>query len=189
MFVHDLKPITALGGLEPRVDILGTVKLSENPGLALTSVAARLGQEKACQAHLKDVIGAVPGPGKCQLNDPEAGFWMGPDLWMVGAPFDTHEDLAEQLKARFGNTASITEQTDGWCCFDLRGDGMEDVMERLCNINIRAMQTGDAQRTSIDHLSCFVLRRDPADWVRILGPRSSAGSLHHAILIAMKSVA
>lgn len=185
--VHDLKPITALGGTEPCIDTVGTVTLTENSNLALASVAARLGQEAACQTHLKAVIGAVPEPGKCHLNDPEAGFWTGPDMWMVGAPFDTHEDLATQLKARFKDTASITEQTDGWCCFDLRGAGMEDVMERLCNLNIRAMQTGDATRTSIDHLGCFVLRRDPADWVRILGPRSSAGSLHHAILTAMKS--
>ncbi|MGB1234366.1 MAG: sarcosine oxidase subunit gamma [Planktomarina sp.] len=182
-----MTPITALGGAEPRVDTVSGVTLSENSGLALASVAARSGQEAACRKHLKAVIGTVPEPGKCQLNDPEAGFWMGPDMWMVGAPFDSHEDLAAQLKARFKDTASITEQTDGWCCFDLRGAGMEDVMERLCNLNIRAMRTGDATRTSIDHLGCFVLRRDPVDWVRILGPRSSAGSLHHAILVAMKA--
>jgi sarcosine oxidase subunit gamma len=106
---------------------------------------------------------------------------------MVGAPFETHEDLAERLKHRFGPTASITEQTDAWCCFDLRGDGMEAVLELCCNLNIRAMKTGDATRTSIHHLGCFVLRRDPADWVRILGPRSSATSLHNALKTAMIS--
>jgi len=165
--VHSLTPITALGGSEPRVD--------------------QLGHEAKCRQHLKDVIGAVPGPGKAQLHDPEAGFWMGPDQWLVGAPFETHEDLAAQLKARFGDTASITEQTDAWVCYDRRGDGMEAAVELLCNVNIRAMNTGDAQRTSIHHLGCYILRRDPADWVRILGPRASAGSLHHAILTAMKS--
>ena len=106
---------------------------------------------------------------------------------MAGAPIDSHEDLAAQLKTRMGETASITEQTDAWVCFDLQGDRMEDVVELLCNINIRAMKTGDATRTSIHHLGCFVLRRDPANWVRILGPRASAGSLHHALLTAMKS--
>lgn len=66
---------------------------------------------------------------------------------------------------------------------------MEQVVELLCPINVRQMTTGDAQRTSIHHLGCFVLRRDPSDWVRILGPRASAGSLHHAIVTAMRSVA
>lgn len=185
--MHDLTPITGLGGSAPRVDSHGGVTLTENPGLALASVAARRGHEDACRAHLRAVIGDVPGPGRTQLHDPEAGFWMEPNQWMVGAPFATHEDLAAQLKARFGDSASITEQTDAWACFDLRGDGVEAVMELLCNIDMRAMVTGDAQRTSIHHLSSFVLRRDPSDWLRILGPRASAGSLHHALITAMKA--
>lgn len=186
--MHDLTPITALGGITPRVDTIAGVTLSENPNLALTSVAARLGHEAQCRAHLAQLLETdAPGVGKCALHDPEAAFWTGPDQWMVGAPFDTHEDLTAELKTRFGHTASITEQTDAWATFDLRGDGMEAVMELCCNINIRAMQTGDAQRTSIHHLGCFVLRRDPSDWVRILGPRASAGSLHHALLTSMKA--
>ena len=185
--MHNLVAITALGGSTPREDRVADTTLTENPGIALASVVARVGHEAACRKHLKAVIGAVPSPGKVQLHDPEAGFWVGPDQWMLGAPFETHEDLAVQLKARFGETASVTEQTDAWVCFDLRGDGMEAVMELLCNVDIRDMKTGDAQRTSIHHLGCFVLRRDPSDWVRILGPRASAGSLHHAILTAMKS--
>ncbi len=186
--MHDLKPITALGGTEPRVDAINGVTLTENAGLALASVTARFGHEATCRAHLADLLdGPVPKAGKCHLHDPEAAFWMGPDQWMVGAPFDTHEDIADQLKLRFGDTASITEQTDAWACFDLQGDGMEAVMELCCNINIRVMETGDAARTSIHHLGCFVLRRDPEDWVRILGPRASAESLHHALLTSMKS--
>lgn len=186
--MHDLTPITALGGTEPQVDTVAGVTLTENPGLALASVTARLGQEEACRAHLADLLeGVAPAVGKCVLHDPEASFWMGPDQWMVGAPFATHEDLATQLETRFGATASVTEQTDAWVTFDLRGEGIEAVMELCCNINIRTMQTGDAQRTSIHHLGCFMLRRDPADWLRILGPRASAGSLHHALLTAMKA--
>ena len=184
----NLTPITALGGQAAQVDTIGGVTLSENPGLALASVMARMGQEGSCRQHLADLLGQdAPGPGKCCLHDPEAAFWMGPDQWMVGAPFGTHEDLAAQLKARFGDSASITEQTDAWACFDLRGDGIEAVMELSCGIDMRSMKTGDAQRASIHHLGCFVLRRDPSNWVRILGPRSSAGSLHHALVTAMGS--
>ncbi len=104
---------------------------------------------------------------------------------MISAPFASQEDLATKLKGRFGEIASITEQTDAWVCFDLRGDAIEDVMELLCALNIRAMQTADATRTVIHHLGCFVICHEPANWVRILGPRASAGSLHHAILTAM----
>ncbi len=182
----DMTPLTTLGDREPRVDAHGPVTLTEITHLALASVQARLGHETACRAHLGEVLdGPPPGVGEVVLHDPEAAFWIGPDQWMVGAPHDTHEDLAAQLIARFGETAAITEQNDAWAVFDLQGD-VGPVMELLCPIDIRRMAVSTAQRTAIHHLSCFVTRRAP-DHLRILGPRSAAGSLHHALLTAMKA--
>jgi len=186
--VHDLAPLCALGSGDARTDTIGGVTLTENPGLALASVSARRGQEKACRAHLNALLdGPAPEPGKTVLHDPEASFWMGPDQWMVGAPFATHADLAKQLKARFGKTASITDQTDAWVCFDMRGDGIETVMQLCANFDVERMQTGDAQRTVIHYMGVYVLRRDPANWLRVLGARSSAASLHHALVTAMRA--
>lgn len=182
----DMKPLTALGSHEPRVDTRGPVTLVEITHLALASVQARLGAEDACRAHLARLLESkAPDVGEVVLHDPEAAFWIGPDQWMVGAPLDTHEDLAAQLVARFDGTASITEQNDAWAVFDLKGD-VAPVLELLCPINIRAMAVSTAQRTMIDHLGCFVTRR-AIDHLRILGPRSAAGSLHHALLTAMIS--
>jgi len=106
---------------------------------------------------------------------------------MLGADIATHEDIAAKLKAALKDTASVTEQTDAWCCFDLSGKGIAAVMELLCPINMRALASGDATRTTIHHLGCFVICGDPDGFLRILGPRASAGSLHHAILTAMRS--
>ena len=69
----------------------------------------------------------------------------------------------------------------------MRGDGVEAVMQLCCNIDIERMQSGDATRTSIHYIGVYVLRHDPANWLRILGPRSFAGSLHHALVTAMKA--
>ena len=185
----DLKPVTALGGAEPRVDTFPHVTISENDGLALASVAARVGFEVECLTVLKGLLGEVPGPGKAILHDPEAGFWMGPDQWMIGAPLDTKSVLADDLKLRFGEAASVTEQSGAWVCFDLTGTGMTDVTERLCAVPIRRMQAGDAHRTVIHQLGCFVIRREKDDHIRILGPRASAGTLHHALITAAHSTA
>ncbi len=187
--MHDLKPVTALGGSEPRVDTFAHVTLSENDGLVLASVAARLGQEDRCHSVIAKMLGAVPGPGQAVLHDPETGFWMGPDQWMISAPKTSHPLLADDLKQRFGDAASITEQTGAWACFDLQGPGMVDVSERLCAAPVRRMQAGDAQRTVIHQLGCFVIRGADADHLRILGPRASAGTLHHALVTAAQSTA
>ena len=186
--MHDLTPITALGGTEPRVDQVAGVTCTEITDLALASVAARLGKEKSCATKLKTLLKSPPPEaGKALLAQPFSAVWMGPDQWMIGADFASHEDIATQVKATLKDTASVTEQTDAWCGFDLAGDDVRPVMELLCNINIRAMQSGDASRTSIHHLGCFVICGDPLGFVRILGPRASAGSLHHAITTAMAS--
>lgn len=186
--MHNLKPITALGGAEPRVDAFDHVAITENDGLALASVAARLGQEAVCQGALENLLGDVPGPGRAVLHDPEAGFWMGPDQWMIGAPRETHELLADDLKARMGNAASVTEQSGAWVCFDVVGPAMPDLCERICAVPIRRMVAGEAQRTVIHQLGCFVLRRQNDDHIRILGPRTSAQPLHHALVTAAHSV-
>lgn len=186
--MHDLKTLTALGGHEPRIDTFDHITITENDGLALASVSARLGFEAQCQAHIQDVLASVPGPGKAGSRGTATGFWMGPDQWMVGASKAENELLADDLKAKFKDTASITEQTGGWVCFDLTGPGIADVMERLCAVRVRKMQAGDAQRTLIHQLGCFVIRNDKGT-LRILGPRASAGSLHHALITAAQATA
>ena len=184
--MHDLVAITSLGGAEPRVDTHGPVTLSEVCDVALASVAARLGGEAKTRSALKTLLGvAPPEPGQA-AHKKLGAFWMGPDSWMVEAPFDTHEDLAAQVKAKLKDAASVTEQTDGWCRFDLTGEGLADVFERLCPINLRQWHGSEATRTSIDHLGCFVVARS-ATHMSVIGPRSSAASLHHALLSAIRS--
>ncbi|PUB17521.1 sarcosine oxidase subunit gamma [Yoonia sediminilitoris] len=187
--MHDLKPVTALGQSAPVAETIGTITIAENDTLALASVAARMGHEEACHAILKKLIGAVPGPGKAQLHDPQAGFWTGPDQWMVSAPRETHELLADTLTPMFGQTATITEQSGAWVCFDVTGAAMSDLCERLCAVPIRKMDAGGALRTMIHQMGCFVIRCKADDHIRILGPRASANSLHHALTTAAHSIA
>lgn len=104
---------------------------------------------------------------------------------MVEAAFETHEDIVAALRPAFGDSASITEQTDAWVRFDLTGTGLAAVFERLCALDVRSMQPGDATRTVIEHLGTYVIRGTKG--MTVLGPRSAAGSLHHALVTAARS--
>ncbi|SFR06012.1 sarcosine oxidase subunit gamma [Poseidonocella sedimentorum] len=184
--MHDLSPITALGGSAARVETVGAVTLTERPDVALASVAARRGQAEACATALTRLLGAAaPAPGKSSAGDPFSAVWMGPGQWMLSADFTTHEDIAAMLKDALADMASITEQTDAWTCFDLTGQGAFAVLELLCNVNLTTFHAGNATRSTIHHLGCFVICTEPDTSVRIIGPRASAGSLHHAITTAM----
>ncbi len=154
--------------------------------MALASVAARLGQEISARTALAKLIGA-PAPDVGRFEEAElSAFWSGPDQWMIEAPFATHEDLAAQTKHSMGDAVSVTEQTDAWVRFDLSGTGVLSVMELLSALDTKNMEPGQAARSPIHHLGCFVLRRGPEAF-SLYGPRASAQSLHHAIVTAMRS--
>ena len=184
--MHDLAPLTPLGAREPRVDALGPVTLTEVTSVALASVTARLGREAEARDRLARFLEAeAPAPSRLGGHAFTA-FWIGVEQWMVEAPTATHQDLSTALKDVFDQCASVTEQTDAWCRFDLEGDGLSAVFERLCPVDTISWRGGEVQRSSIDHLDCFLLCRNPSH-MSVLGPRSSAGSLHDALVTACRS--
>lgn len=184
--MSDMQPITPLGGTSPRVDAHGPVTLTEVVDVARASLAARLGGETRTRALLQSVLGVTPPDPGCASFGAVGAFWMGPDQWMVQAPHDTDELLAQRLQEQAAGCASVTEQTDAWCQFDLTGEGLFDVFELLCPVDLRRARDGGAWRTGIEHLGCFVLRRSGRH-ISVLGPRSSASSLHHALLTAIRA--
>lgn len=187
--MHDLAPLTALGSSAPQSDIIGPVTITENPDRALVSVAARLGQEAACTKALAAILGiSTPDVAQCVHGPALGAFWTAPQCWMVDGPYDFDDpqtDLDTRLKAELADMASVTDQSGAWVRFDVTGDGLDALFERLCNLDMARMTDGSARRTVIEHLGCFVLRYRGG--VTIYGPRSSAQSLHHALVTAAHS--
>ena len=181
--LHALSP---LGYATPHKDTVGAYAISEVTDRAMASVTAR----KDCGAAVKTILTKIlkqPAPevgGYCS-GEIEA-FWTGQSQWMLAAAFDEHEDIVASFTGIFKRKASLTEQTDGWCRFSISGPDIDRLCSLLCNIDMRGLTAGKASRTSIEHIGCFVLRSADGN-MQIIGPRSSAGSLHHAICTAAKS--
>lgn len=180
-----LKALTPLGLDAPVSETIGPVTISENVGVALASLASRLGREAEVAAAAQAAGIPLPGPGRAETASYGA-IWLGPEQWMIEAPFETHEDIVAILKPLFGEAASITEQTDAWVRFDLTAADLPALFERLCGYDLRRNGPGSATRTVIEHLGCYVVRR-AENQVSVIGPRSSAHSLHHALITAAKS--
>lgn len=187
--MYKITAITPLGDISPRIDKFDGLQISECPNWAFASLSAYLGQEKKMKTQARKTLGfTLPDTGDCAGKHPFTAFWIGQNQWMIEAPHDTHESLASILKTSIGNTAAITEQTDGWARFDLEGKLCHDILERLCNVNTRKMTTNSVTRTTIEHLGCFLLCRSANIHFSVICPRSSANSLHHALIIAVKSI-
>lgn len=182
---HRLRPLSALGRPFLASDAVGPVTVAESAATALATLAARRGRE-AEVAELAARAGIpLPQPGQAAAMDPWGAFWASPDLWFVEAPLASHEDIVAHLRPLFLGSASITEQTDAWVRFEVSGP-LAPLFERLCNQDLASFPPGSATRTVIEHLGTYALRRAP-DRMTLLAPRSSAASLHHALLAAARS--
>ncbi len=181
--MHSLKAITPLGSTEPRVSTFPELVIAEVVDRALASLSKRLGHEAEFTTRAGDLFEfELPQPGRAEIGSTFSAFWIGPDSWMVDAAYATHDSPASNIKLTFGEAASVVDQTDGWCRFDVTGALVFDLFERLCNVDILAMQPGSATRCSIHHIGCYLWCRDAGGEFSVLGPRSSAGSLHHALV-------
>ncbi|MBN2759664.1 MAG: sarcosine oxidase subunit gamma [Rhodobacteraceae bacterium] len=172
----DLIPLTALGCTAARHEKIGAFHLTERPNLALASLSLRKGQAVPSPFGL-----VLPGPGQAVWSGDHGAFWTGRDQWMIEANGQT--DLAALLKAAVPN-ASITEQTDGFAAFELTteqgADAIDEVMRKLVNLDPHAFEAGSATRTTLDHISVFLIRRAP-DKLSVIGMRTYAAALWHAL--------
>lgn len=182
--MSDLRPRSALDGVD---DVIGTIRLREVTNISLVSVAARRNSQDRCHAWLRMTFGAVPGPNGSESSVAGTALWMGPDQWMLSRQIGPDFDYAGNIKTELDEAASVTEQTGSWVTIEVTGDRLADAFERLCAIPIRTMQPGEARRTQIHHQSCFVVLESKSA-ARILGARSSARSLWHALTMTAKAL-
>lgn len=181
-----LHALTALGAHEAAILTVGPLTLTERFDVALASVAARRGR-MADLAKAAKVAGLpLPDPARWLGGEVYAAFWTAPEMWLVEAPFASHEQIEGMLKQVLGNAASVTEQTDAWVALDLAAPDLAPLLERLCNVDFRAVADGHATRTMVEHLGCYLVKHG-AGSVRLYGPRSSAKSLVHALEAAALS--
>ncbi len=188
--MSNLAFISPLGARSPKEVRVSGITITEVTDTALASVACRLGHQKTFETVAREFFGvALPSPGNWSAGAEYSLIWTGPDQWFAEAPFESHEDISRIVKAGLGDIASVTEQTDGWARFDIVGANTVDMFERLCAVNTRQMKTGQATRTVIEHLGCFLICRETGSWFSVIAPRSSAASMLHALEGAARSVA
>lgn len=182
-----LQALSALGHTTPETIEIGPWRIVERCNVALASIATRRGREADVATAARTARVPLPDPARWAPGQPFSAFWVAPQMWLVEAPFATHEDIVAQLKPLFGDAASISEQTDAWLRLDLSGQGLPALMERLCTVDLAQVPDGCATRTVIEHLGCYLIRKGAGE-ITLYGARSSARSLLHALETAARSV-
>lgn len=83
-------------------------------------------------------------------------------------------------------SAALTDQSDAWCAVKLSGRDAQDVMARLCPVEVAAMGEGDVARSLIGHMSAIIVKR--VDGFEIMVFRAFAKTLVHEVHAVMVSL-
>ena len=166
---------TPCDGLLPLT--IGAVTLAEIETGPIFSVSPFEGQEKAVSNALKASYGtALPAPNRTTSKGEARVIWSGRgQALMLG--------LVPQVSG-----AALTDQSDAWCCVEIAGAGVEDVLARVTPIDTGAMKRGHTARTLVQHIN-VVLTRTGANRFEVMAMRSMAHTLVHDLERAMTGVA
>ncbi|MEM8732087.1 MAG: sarcosine oxidase subunit gamma [Pseudomonadota bacterium] len=166
----------AFGAPEPREAVVGSVTLRERMDIALASVALRADAARPAPFGL-----TLPEPGFFAESESANAIWMAPGHWLIEGPGRAELDFAAEVESAAPG-CSVTEQTDGWVILDLEGPegDLEQLRERLVNLPAETLSPGKATRSLVHHMSVLLIRRSP-DRLSVMGMRSMAGSLWHAL--------
>jgi sarcosine oxidase subunit gamma len=168
--VADLIAKTPLWGKAPLA--LAGVTLAEVDLGQVTSIAPFAGQDKALVAALKPL--AFPAPNTVSAKGAARLVWTGRgQAFLIGAaPGD------------WGAVAALTDQSDGWACLALTGEGAVDVLARLIPIDLRGMAVGTCARSSLGHMAMILIRVEGGFQIMVF--RSMAKTAWHEVEAGMK---
>lgn len=165
MSALELTATPAATGLLPLT--IGGMTLTETMG-TLTSVAPLKGKEAA----VKKALGGWPEPGKADGNI----LWSGRgQAFVIG-------EAPSQIKG-----AAVTDQSDAWAQLTLEGPALEDVLARLCPLDLAQMLPGSTARSLLGHMNALFWRLSERE-MTIMVFRSMAATAVHELEEAMKSV-
>lgn len=148
------------------------------PNLERLSIAPLKGEDQALRDHLARAGVELPGPVEATLS-PLLVLPLGRGQWLMQGECPDITAISAQV--------CVTDQSDAWCAFQLGGEAVPALLERLVAPAPSNYISGRAVRTQIEHIGCWVVGLDNNEW-QILGPRSSAESLFDALKSAAETV-
>jgi len=159
----------------------GRITLMLEVPRAITSIQPFKGQEGKVSELLKAHHGAaLPATGRMTGREGKRVYWAGQGVYFLTAAAD----------ATLATHAALVDLTDGWTCFSLRGEGVDDVMAHLTPLDTRVnhFKRGHVARTELMHMMSLIARTGP-DSFDIMVMRSFARTAAHDLTRAMKIVA
>lgn len=147
----ELAAKTPLDGFELPMEI-GEIVIDQVIAEQVSSIMPFEGQVgPVSEVLVKELRIELSGVGQVKSTEACEIFWTGQNQWFlsgIAAP-----------KA-LNKIAGVTDQTDGWAILSLHGEASQDVMARLCPLDLRDFRSGQVARTEFAHMMSIILPQD-----------------------------
>ena len=164
------EPVSALGGA--RFD--GFAKVREIGPLGMISLRAKpdaKGLEKAIKAA---VGGKVPGQRQMVWAKDRGCGWMSPDEYLLVLPYaEVAKAMAAIAKAMGAEHHLAADVSDARAVFRIDGAKADQVIAKLCPVDLGAMAAGELRRTRAAQVAAAFWRDDQG--FTVVSFRSVAG--------------
>ncbi|WP_416914181.1 sarcosine oxidase subunit gamma [Seohaeicola sp.] len=167
-------------GALPSAETAGAYQLTVATPRHIHSIACGLQYREQLGHWLRTDFGlALPDPGYLAARTGVTILSSAQDQWFLEQEGEIADDMCAPLERALSGIASVTEQTGGWARFEINGPNPTKVLSRLCPLDATQMAADQVARTNIHHIGCLVWR--VGSGFAVMGPRSTAGSLWHAL--------
>lgn len=191
--------LSAMSPLSGYTNTFQDTSVREVSSLVILSVSVPLDGLSALNQKLNELWQTCfPGTGQCTRIDRARlqGLASSAELYglqldqcfLVAEPADkSARDIVSHIYDALGPVAYLSDQSDSWAVLDIHGRLSLPALERICMLDLDSMQSSHVARTTMEHLSVIVEKRD-IDHLRLYSPRSSASSFLHAVTTSFQNV-
>jgi methylglutamate dehydrogenase subunit D len=155
--------------------------------LALALVMARKGRTEDLRQRVQDRFDlTLPSTAQRVQKGGLSFVWTGPERWLAAAPMQTPAAFEAMLRSELLGLASVANQTDGRCIFQISGPNARDTLAHGLPIDIdpRVFGPGDTALTLAGHINVHLWQLDLSPAYEVAVPRSFAASFCAWLLAA-----
>ncbi|MGI5459952.1 sarcosine oxidase subunit gamma [Streptomyces sp. CA-249302] len=139
----------------------------------LTQLTLRVAPDSPAARAVESVLGfPLPSASHAELSGEVKALWLGPDEWLLVAPADTAEALAEKLRSAIGEEfATVTDVSAQRTVLSLRGSLTREILAQGCAIDLdpRVSPVGSCYTTLLAQTGItLVVREEAASGVWLL---------------------
>jgi len=164
-------PVSTLSGVSDKV--FATVAAAGPRGMiTLRGDLASAAVKKAVKAATGT---AVPARRRIVVEGARAAAWMSPDELLILVPHESAAATVAALKAALaGAHHLVADVSDARASFTIRGAGAEQVLMKLCPVDVATLAEGEIRRSRAAQAAC-AFWRSAEDEFTLVAFRSMAG--------------